>query len=776
MNRIFMLILCVALISKISMAQVINVVKTDGGIEQFSLSDVDNITLNIENSTEDFQKNLRIHTSQGSYQLIVSALDSIYFIDDGNIACFKTTANLHQFNLTDIDSITISNRLDSTVYITYNDVTVSVQNPLELLGVSVEISGADVTVNSTADISNINYVLSGTTSDGMFKIYSDKKLKLHLDNIEIKNSDGPAINIQWCKKITVYLENGTNNIVTDGVAYATPPNEEDQKAAFFSEGQLIFEGTGKLEINGLGEDEHGLGCDDYIEMNGGNIVINSAAKDGVHVNDGFFMNGGSVNITSKGDGIDGGEGTVEITIGDITILNSEDNNNAIKSDSTIFITGGSIDITVQGDQSKGLNSKQDIMLMGGTLNIEMTGGVVLEAFGSGFDPSYCTAIKADNEVLIDLCAITITTTGEAGRGISCNSDISMNSGTLQITSNGDGNKYTNQSGEADAYHGPCINADGNLNLTGGKITLNHSGNAGKGIATDGQINIGTAVSIPIIDITTSGRSVTIASGGYHEDEESAEAKAISADGAITIENSDMKISSADDGIKSKESITVNDGIINITNSVEGIESPNIFFNGGEINVKARDDALNATSGSDPDRYDGSNLTVNGGYIFVNALEGDALDSNGDIFINGGIIVAHGPQSSEEVSMDVNGDCIVGGGFLVASGTNSDMTEGPDRSSTQYSVLLRTNQGVNAGTIFHIEDASGNSLLTFAPMRRYYSIIFTAPELSRESTYSVFTGGSSTGTLVNGLYTGGTYSGGTLRTTFTLTDMAQTGWF
>jgi hypothetical protein len=139
-------------------------------------------------------------------------------------------------------------------------------------------------------------------------------------------------------------------------------------------------------------------------------------------------------------------------------------------------------------------------------------------------------------------------------------------------------------------------------------------------------------------------------------------------------------------------------------------------------------------------------------------------------------VAHGPQSDPEVGMDVNGACKVSGGFLVASGTNSNMTEGPSQSSTQYSVLLRTNQSVSAGTIFHIEDANGNSLLTFAPMRQYFSIIFSAPELSRGSTYRVYIGGNSTGTLNNGLYTGGTYSGGSLRTTFTLSNVAQTVWF
>ncbi|MCB0298470.1 MAG: dockerin type 1, partial [Calditrichaeota bacterium] len=111
-----------------------------------------------------------------------------------------------------------------------------------------------------------------------------------------------------------------------------------------------------------------------------------------------------------------------------------------------------------------------------------------------------------------------------------------------------------------------------------------------------------------------------------------------------------------------------------------------------------------------------------------------------------------------------------------SGTNSDMTEGPVQSSSQYSVLLRTNQVISAGTLFHLEDASGNNLVTFAPTRQYYSIIFSSADLNTGTTYRVYTGGSSTGTLKDGVYTGGTYSGGTLRTSFTLSNIAQTVWF
>ena len=138
-----------------------------------------------------------------------------------------------------------------------------------------------------------------------------------------------------------------------------------------------------------------------------------------------------------------------------------------------------VNLTVDGDQSKGLNAA-DIGLTGGTVTIHTSGGVVLEASGLGYDPSYCTAVKADNLVLLDGCQLTIVTNGIAGRGISCDGDIRIQAGSLSVTSSGGGGAYTDPTGVQDAYHGPCLNADRNLILSGGTMTLSHSGSAGKG--------------------------------------------------------------------------------------------------------------------------------------------------------------------------------------------------------------------------------------------------------------------------------------------------------
>ena len=59
----------------------------------------------------------------------------------------------------------------------------------------VTVSGNDVTVNNTSE-ALITYELSGTASDGFFKLYSSAKQVIELKGLNLKNPDGAAINNQ----------------------------------------------------------------------------------------------------------------------------------------------------------------------------------------------------------------------------------------------------------------------------------------------------------------------------------------------------------------------------------------------------------------------------------------------------------------------------------------------------------------------------------------------------------------------------------------------------
>lgn len=254
------------------------------------------------------------------------------------------------------------------VQIEYSESGITITNPLEGSGVDISEENGDVTVEST--VSEVAYELSGTITDGSFKIYSEKKLKLILNGVDLTNSDGPAINIQTGKTIFVILNEGTTNSLADSESYESIPDDEDAKAAFFSEGQLVFSGTGSLTVQG--NYKHAIVSDDYVRVREGIITITGAIKDGIHTNDAFIADGGTLDITAPSDGIECEEGFIVINDGEF-ILNVGDDGIAAsyETDNTIdpylTINGGVFEIN--SSEGEGIESKSTLTINDGDFTI-----------------------------------------------------------------------------------------------------------------------------------------------------------------------------------------------------------------------------------------------------------------------------------------------------------------------------------------------------------------------------------------------------------------------
>ena len=124
----------------------------------------------------------------------------------------------------------------------------------------VAVSGNHVTVNNTND-EKVIFELSGTAADGSLKLYNQKKQALILNNLNLTNTQGAAINNQGKKRCFVVVKG--SNTLKDAATYSTPDGE-DEKAAIFSEGQLIFSGDGTLSVTAQGKS--GITSDDYVHL------------------------------------------------------------------------------------------------------------------------------------------------------------------------------------------------------------------------------------------------------------------------------------------------------------------------------------------------------------------------------------------------------------------------------------------------------------------------------------------------------------------------------
>ena len=265
----------------------------------------------------------------------------------------------------------------------------------------VSTLGADVVVNTGNDTDSLLLVLSGSTTGGSLLVYRAKAFGIQLNGVSIHHANGPAINNQCGKALYLHIADGTTNTLTDGTAYAE--QSYDQKGALFSEGQIIFLGTGSLTVTG--NCKHAIACDDYIIVDE-NVTLQatSTTGNGIKVNDGLWINNGTIDISVTADAARGikCDSVVVITGGTTTIATSGDclyDNDAdeyssaacIKCDYDFTMSGGTLTMTSSGDGGKGINSSAGVIFSGGTLSAITTGGN---------DEGKPKAVKADTGITV----------------------------------------------------------------------------------------------------------------------------------------------------------------------------------------------------------------------------------------------------------------------------------------------------------------------------------------------------------------------------------------
>lgn len=677
-----------------------------------------------------------LHLYNGSsviFEKSVSEIDSIHF--QGNQSIFNLGNSYLTFPVSVVDSITFSNEslLGDEIYITWNGNNVNIINPYANDGVNITNDGAKVTVTVTSTVQDIVYHLSGSSSEGYLYITPNKRFTLSLEGLSLTNSEGPAIDVLVDKKTNVILADGSQNFLNDGTG-------NSKKAALQSKSELIFYGNGTLTVNGY--KRNGIHSDDYVQINSGNIVVASAAADGIHC-DYFVMNGGTLNITASGDGVDGDTGFIEVYDGTITINVPADDKKGMKCDSTITINGGHITITNSGDQSKGLKSGLSTYINGGELTINPTGTLVSETTTSGVDLSYCTGIKTDKSLFVTggLVTITCPATNAGSKAISCDSNIVISGGKLNMTSLGSCAKYLVSGSTYDSYASACMKANGDITISGGDITATA---AGRGISCDGnytQTGGHVIASTNAIGFTTMGTgtsctdgfasaclkadgNIIFTAGSFNGSSSGKGGRGIVADGTMTfgevgaadsllvvyVTTSGAPVNASSGGgggwpggsstdywkglpkgFKIEGSITINSGHLQSYCSQtsgdptgEALESKDsLFINGGYVEANAYDDAINAASF----------IGINGGHIWAYSRGNDAVDCNGtSLRFNGGVIVARGSECAIDDNSDHGGKLYINNATLIVLGGNMGSIEGTPTLTGQKYLTLGSSGG------------------------------------------------------------------------------------
>ena len=135
-------------------------------------------------------------------------------------------------------------------------------------------------------------------------------------------------------------------------------------------------------------------------------------------------------------------------------------------------------------------------------------------------------------------------------------------------------------------------------------------------------------------------------------------------GYIYIADGTFNINAADDGIHATSVLQIDSGNFTLQ-AHEAIESTYIQINGGQFNISAYDDGINAARKSSS--YSPV-IEINSGTIKIVIANGDhdAIDSNGDLIITGGII-----DITSNSAFDYDGKCYYSSGTIVVNGQQVD---------------------------------------------------------------------------------------------------------
>ena len=489
------------------------------------------------------------------------------------------------------------------------------------------------------------------------------------------------------------------------------------------------------------------------------------------------------------------------TADDVTIELEEGTTNVLQSGEEVDIAAAT-----EGEEASGgaLQSKADLKIKGkGSLTL-------LGYLNNGIHCTKDLKIKNGN--------ISVTA---LGHGIKGKKSVTVSGGTVTVTSGKDGITSDETENEEKGFvtieggeiiitsAGDGVSAETTLTVTDGVISIiSGGGSANAQQKTDNMRGWWDFDNSDSDDDSASckglkaGKALVISGGSITID---AQDDALHTDGDMTISGGECILSTGDDGAHAELSLTVLDGKITVLTSYEGLEANQITLAGGDLDITASDDGINANGGSDgfsggfggsfgggrggmggsfggrrndtnnqsgdmtppdgnapsgnPPTMPGQDaadstttddtsdkqpvLLITGGKITVNA-DGDGLDSNGNLRVEGGDITINGPSNGGNGAIDIGTEN--GGAGFISGGTlialgTSSMAENFGSTSTQCAFLVTMNS-FGAGETITITDSQGNVLYTGVTVKSANSVVFSSPDLTVGETYTVTIGSSS----------------------------------
>lgn len=196
------------------------------------------------------------------------------------------------------------------------------------------------------------------------------------------------------------------------------------------------------------------------------------------------------------------------------------------------------------------------------------------------------------------------------------------------------------------------------------------------------------------------------------------------------------------------------GAMELTADNEGMDTElHLTINGGQIAIRSDNDGINTNE-------DGVSVTtINAGTLHIMAglgTEGDGIDSNGYLVINGGTVVASANPAAD-AGMDSDLGSYIHGGTVIALGSTMDWAES---NSNQVAMNLQFAEAQHVGTAIAVTAEDGTVVFAYDPSedeilgsqgRTFQGAIVSCPYLEQGKNYRLLLGSKVTGEENGGIY-------------------------
>ena len=389
--------------------------------------------------------------------------DGTYKLTNVSTSANATTGGSADFKMT--GAVTVFDSVNPT-----GDGT-STDTPVTSGTYTITLNGASIETSAPSDVATLengvltikkegSYSVTGEAKDVQIIVDIDKTtypasvVELNLEGADISNSTTAPIYVANIgNEVQIIAKAGTSNTISDGTSHTQTYTDADGnvntvEGAIFARDDIKFKGSGNLTVNGNTDDA--IVCKNDIKIYNGNITVNAVddgirGKDSVIIGNDTATDYANLKLTVKTQQGDGIKSTTTDT-------------DTTKQYGIVTINGGTVDITSYAD---GIQGEQDVVINGGDITVYTYQGSGFTGSGSssGNNPwgGMGGGMQDGNSNKTDISAKGIKAVGlydTAGTTWQSGGNITVNGGNITVNSSDD-----------------SLHCGGQMNINGGVFKL-----------------------------------------------------------------------------------------------------------------------------------------------------------------------------------------------------------------------------------------------------------------------------------------------------------------